>query len=59
MMIGNISMDPALMAGVGLGNMTKQIFGTTILYGVNGSIETFICQALGAREYKLAGVYLN
>jgi hypothetical protein len=42
MLVGKISLDPALMAGVGLGNMTKQIFGTTILYGVNNTIETYV-----------------
>jgi len=59
MVIGNISFDPTLMAGIGLGSMTKQILGTTILYGINGSIETFGCQAAGAGKYKLAGIYLN
>lgn len=47
------------MAAVGLGNMTKTLFGTTLMYGVNGGIETFVSQAAGAKQYKLAGIYLN
>lgn len=42
MLVGKITMDPAMMAGVGVGNMTKQLLGTTILYGVNNTIETYV-----------------
>lgn len=47
------------MAGVALGHMTKVLLGSTILVGVNGSIETYVSQAAGAKEKKLAGTYLN
>jgi len=30
------------MAGVGLGNMTKVLLGTTILSGINGGIDTYV-----------------
>jgi len=36
------------MAAIGLGNMTKLMLGTTILQGLNGGIETFVSQAVGA-----------
>ena len=49
MLVGGISLDPALMAGVGVGNMTKQILGTTVLYGVNNTVETYVSQAIGAQ----------
>ena len=39
--------------------MTKVLLGSTILVGVNGSIETYVSQAAGAKEKKLAGTYLN
>ena len=47
------------MAGVGLGHMTKAVLGSTILVGVNASIETYVSQAAGAKKYWLAGTYLN
>ena len=47
------------MAGVGLGHMTKAVLGSTILVGVNASIETYVSQAAGAKKYQLAGTYLN
>jgi len=59
MMIGNVSQDAVVMAGIGLGCMTKQILGTMILYGINGSIETFTSQAAGAGRKDLALIYLN
>ena len=36
------------MAAIGLGNMTKLLLGTTILQGLNGGIETYVSQAVGA-----------
>jgi Na+-driven multidrug efflux pump len=58
--IGTISFDdPSVMAGVALGHMTKAILGSTILVGVNASIETFVSQAAGGKNYRLAGIYLN
>lgn len=59
MVIGKVTFSPQIMAGVGVGNMTKQIFGTTVLYGVNSSIETFIPQAIGGGSLELVGIYLN
>ena len=50
MLIGTIHYkDPTVMAGVGLGNMTKVLLGTTLMYGVNGGIDTYVSQAAGAK----------
>lgn len=46
------------MAGVALGHMNKVMFGTTLLVGVNGCIETYVSQAAGAQEFRAAGLYL-
>jgi Na+-driven multidrug efflux pump len=60
MVVGSINPgDPSVMAGIGLGNMTKLLLGSTILQGCNGSIETYVSQAAGAGEHKMAGIYLN
>lgn len=43
MVVGSINpSDPSIMAGIGLGNMTKLLLGSTILQGCNGSIETYV-----------------
>ena len=42
-MVGKISLsDPSIMAGVGLGHMTKALLGSTLIVGVNASIETYV-----------------
>lgn len=43
---------------MGLGQAFKVVFGITVLNGVNGGFETFVNQAAGAGEYKLARIYL-
>ena len=59
-MVGRInSQDPSIMAGVALGHMTRVLLGSSLLVGVNGSIETYVVQAAGAKEHALAGTYLN
>ena len=58
--VGRLSFqEPAIMAGVALGHMTKVLLGSTILVGVNGSIETYVSQSAGAKDKKLAGTFLN
>ena len=51
--------DPAVMAGVGMGHTFKMLFGTTVMLGVNQGFESYLNHANGAKEYKLAGTYLN
>jgi len=40
--IGHLTLDPVLMAGFGVGNLTRRIFGTGIIYGVNNTFETYV-----------------
>ena len=42
-LVGRINFtDPTIMAGVGLGHMTKVLLGSTLLVGLNASIETYV-----------------
>lgn len=51
--------NPAMLAGVGMGNITQNFFALTIAYGLNGTLESLISQAYGAGNLDLCGVYLN
>ena len=51
--------DPAKTAGVGLGTTMNHIFGCCILFGFNRAMDTLVCQAYGAKNLALCGVYLN
>ena len=51
--------DPAMMAGVGLGNMTNNLCALSIILGFNSALDTLISQAAGAGNIELSGVYLN
>ena len=39
--VGHLN-DPAKLAGVGLGNMTLNILGMSVILGMNGALETFV-----------------
>ena len=49
----------AMINGSGLGNMTQNLFGLSIIYGLNSVVETLSSQAYGSGKKKLCGVYLN
>jgi len=56
--VGNLN-DTFMLAGIGLGNMTINIFCFAVFMGLNGAIETLVSQAYGSKNYYLCGVYLN
>jgi Na+-driven multidrug efflux pump len=51
--------DPAMTAGVGMGNMTQNLCALSWLLGFNSALDTLISQAAGAGNHELCGVYLN
>ena len=51
--------NPAIMAGIGLGNMTLNIFAVTLMESMNSVIDTLGSQAYGSGNLELCGVYLN
>lgn len=51
--------DPAMTAGVGLGHAFKVMLGVNVIIGVNSGMETFVNQAIGAKQLKLAGLNLR
>jgi len=53
--LGNASM----LAGVGLGNMTQNIVGLSLIIGFNSVLDTFISQSVGAGMLEECGVYVN
>ena len=58
LLLGKNTMEPTLIAGVGVGNMAKRLLGTKILYGVNDTIETYVISAVGSGQFKLAAANL-
>jgi MATE family multidrug resistance protein len=34
--------DSAMLAGVGMGNMIINIFGLSLLFGINGALDTLV-----------------
>lgn len=49
----------AKMAAVGLGNLFLALCCRYILAGMNSAVETFVSQAYGQGELRLAGAFLN
>ena len=56
--IGHLN-DPAMLSGVGLGNMTNNLCCLSIVFGFNSALDTLISQSAGAGNIELSGVYLN
>ena len=56
--IGSLN-NPAMMAGVGLGNMTVNISALSFVYGFNAALDTLVSQAVGAGKIEQVSVYLN
>jgi len=44
---------------VGLCNIIIAMIPFTLMYGFNGALDTFLSQAFGAKEYHMAGHYIN
>ena len=47
------------VAGLGLGVSLVNSVTFSVLFGMNGALETLTAQAFGAKELSLCGVYLN
>ena len=56
--IGRLN-DPILLAAVGMGNIAINMLGVAVFMGMNGSLDTLVSQAFGAKDIRLCGVYLN
>ena len=50
---------PSIMAGIGLGNMTINLFAIAFIDSMNQVIEVLVSQAFGNGNKELCGVYLN
>jgi len=51
--------DPALLAGVGMGNMLINVLAFAVMQGLNGALETFVSKEFGRKNYAMCGRYLN
>lgn len=51
--------EPALLAGVGMGNMLINVLAFAVMQGLNGAIETFVSNAYGQKKYRECGLFLN
>lgn len=56
--MGNLN-EPALLAGVGMGNMLINVLCFAIVQGLNGALETLVSQSYGAEKYQECGIFLN
>ena len=56
--VGNLN-EPALLAGVGMGNMLINVLCFAVIQGLNGALETLVSQSYGAKEYEACGIFLN
>ena len=51
--------DTAMLAGIGLGNMSFNLFAMSFAESFNSSIDVLGSQAYGAGNLRLCGIYLN
>ena len=51
--------DPAILAAVGVGNVTCMIFLITMFMGLNSAQDSLTSQAYGSGNIKLCSSYLN
>lgn len=56
--VGNLN-EPALLAGVGMGNMLINVLCFAVTQGLNGALETLVSQSYGAQKYQECGIFLN
>lgn len=57
--VGHYIEDPAVLAGVGMGNMLINVFCFAITQGLNSALETLVSQSFGYGRFKQCGVFLN
>ena len=51
--------NPAIMAGIGLGNMTCNLIVLNVLLKIILSLQSVLPQAYGSGNIELCGVFLN
>lgn len=51
--------SPALIAGYGIGNFLFNALFTSVAFGLNGALETFVSQAFGSNKLELCSSYLH
>ena len=51
--------DETLLGGIGLGNMTVNLFAISFIESMNSVVETMGSQAAGNGNLPLAGIILN
>ena len=55
--IGHLN-DPTKLSALGLGGVIVNMGATSVLWGLNCSLEALVSQAYGAGNLKLCGIYL-
>ena len=56
--VGNLN-EPALLAGIGLGNMIINVLCFAVIQGLNSALDTLVSQSFGAQKYTDCGTILN
>jgi Na+-driven multidrug efflux pump len=51
--------DLSVLAGVGLANITVNVVAISVIFGMNGALETFVAQSYGLKDSYLCSVFLN
>ena len=51
--------DPAVMAGVGMATMYVNIFCSSLMVGLNSTLNTLLSQSVGFGDYRMCGVFFN
>ncbi len=51
--------DDVLIASVGLGNMTLNMIGLSVLFGLGTTLDTLLSHASGSQNLKICGEYLH
>ena len=56
--IGHLG-DPAILSGIGVGNMVMNLVPYAIMIGINTALETLVSQAYGRQNLPECGLYLH
>ena len=56
--VGHLN-DTKMLVGVGMGNIIINCFIMSIMFGLNGALDTLVPQAYGLLNFKQCGNYLN
>ena len=57
--IGKVKVQAEIIAAVGVGNMTQNLIGLSVILGLNSALDTLVSQAAGAGNIQLCGIYRN